>query len=263
MNEEFIQSFREPVTYNNWFKDLNPLSKFDILLVTALSALIVDKIVYSVALCAAYIIMALLIGEFKYFWSIFWKVLFTMGFFIIIIREISVKGETVLFSIFGWKWTLEGLMNGLEIGTKLIAFSGAVILFYASTKTKDLMLALEGLGVPHTTSYIMLSSFQTITDLRKSVNTIYESQKARGIEVEGNMIVRAKAFFPIISPLLIGAMSAAEEKSIAMDARAFSYDAKHTYLRELRKVPTGEKILVIFADVIFVLIIVAKILKWL
>ena len=73
--------------------------------------------------------------------------------------------------------------------------------------------------------------------------------------------VRMKAFFPIISPLMLGAMTSAEEKCIAMDARAFSIKRQHTFLRELRVVPAWEKALVIAVDAAFVALCVYKIVR--
>lgn len=107
----------------------------------------------------------------------------------------------------------------------------------------------------HEVSYIVLASFQTITDLKKNTAQIMESQKARGIETEGSVIRRIKAFFPILGPLVLGAISSTEEKSIAMDARAFSVKCSHTFLRELRPVPVYEKLIVILADVLLLAVI--------
>lgn len=261
MYSDFIQRFLNYQTYGNWFKDLNPLSKLNILLVLAFTALVAQNTVFAFCLCIGYYIVAAYIGEFKYFNGLYTKVVITILFFLIVLRQLTVEGETVLFSLFGWEWTLEALMVALKLSGILLGFSGAVILFYASTPMRDLMYALEQKGVPHTTSYIILASFSTITDLNASVNTIFESQKARGIEVEGNLITRVKAFFPILSPLLLGAMSAAEEKSIAMDARAFSIDTNHTFLRELRPVPKWEKALVFAVDVTFGAVCVFQILN--
>jgi len=95
----------------------------------------------------------------------------------------------------------------------------------------------------HENSFIMLASMQNIIDLKLASVTILESQKSRGIETEGNIIVRAKAFFPTLGPLLLGAIASTEEKAIAMDARAFSVKRKHTFLRELAPATTGQKIL--------------------
>ena len=103
---------------------------------------------------------------------------------------------------------------------------------------------------------------QAITDLGESSKVIMDSQKARGIETEGGLISRMKAFIPIIGPLVLGAISNTEEKSIAMDARAFSAPVKHTFLRELRKTPAAEKAAIILIDIALVAVIVGRII-WL
>ena len=66
---------------------------------------------------------------------------------------------------------------------------------------------------------------------------------------------------PVISPLMLGAIASAEEKSIAMDARAFSIDTPHTFLRELRVVPGWEKALNLAADLAFVAFCVWRLLN--
>ena len=131
----------------------------------------------------------------------------------------------------------------------------------ALKKMKDLMLALENRGVTHVASYIMLSSMQSIIDMKKSADTILESQKARGIETDGNLIVRMKAFFPTLGPILLSAMSGTEEKAIAMDARAFSHEGGHTYLRVLRPIPVWEYIVDALAILVFLGSIVYTVMK--
>ena len=136
MYSEFVQKFFSPQTAGNWFKDLNPLTKLNLLLVLAFTALVAQSIPCALGLCLFYYLLAILIGEFKYFSGIFSKLLITVGLFMVILRQFTVKGETVLFDLFGWNWTLEGLLNGLKVGGIILGFSGAIILFYASTEMR-------------------------------------------------------------------------------------------------------------------------------
>ncbi len=127
---------------------------------------------------------------------------------------------------------------------------------------EDLTYSLEKKGVSHMVSFVILSSFQTITDLGQSAQVIMESQKARGIETEGNLLQRAKAYIPVMGPLVLNAISSTEEKSIAMDARAFSAPVEHTFLVELPKAAVGEKILVAVFDIAFIALIAGRIYLW-
>lgn len=261
MNEQFIDSFRDYQKFDNWFLSFSPLSKLNILFLLGLSAMIVKRWQYGFALCLLYCIFAVVIGKTRPFYKTFGVLIVLFGFFTLVIRQFSVHGTTVLFTLFGViKITQEALINGLDMASSLLGFSGALVLFFITTEMQDLMLALEKKGISHTVSYVILASFQTMKDLKKNMNAILESQKARGIETEGNVLVRVKALFPVLGPLVLGAISSTEEKSIAMDARAFSAQSRHTYLRELRPVPGYEKAVVIAADVFVAAALIAKVI---
>lgn len=235
MNTEFINGFMRYQKTGNIWCDLNPLSKLQICFSFALTALIVHDYRFGIPLCLACILLAAFTNHFKDFFSTFSKVALTVIIFITIVRQIGTRpgNVTPLINIFGWQWYTEAFIDGLDTITFILGFSGWLTLFFATTPMRDLMYTLEEKGVGHETSFIMLSAMQNIIDLRKAAVVILESQKSRGIETEGNIFVRAKAFFPTLGPLILGAIASTEEKAIAMDARAFSVDRKHTHLREL------------------------------
>lgn len=256
MEQTFIDSFRHYQTYHNWFLDFNPLSKLNLLFALGFATMVAASWEFGLPLCVLYCVLAFCSGKGKSFLKPFGVVVLIFGFFTLVIRQFSVEGSTVLFRLFGvLPVTQEALINGLDTASYLLGFSGAVILFFATTQMRDLMYSLEKKGMSHEVSYIVLASFQTITDLKKNTAQIMESQKARGIETEGSVIRRMKAFFPILGPLVLGAISSTEEKSIAMDARAFSVKCSHTFLRELRPVPLYEKLVVILVDVLFLAVV--------
>lgn len=260
MDKSFIDSFRDYQKFDNWFIDFNPLSKLNILFALGFSSMLVNNWKYGFSLCVLYCIFAFAVNRGKQFMKPFSVIVLIFGFFTLVIRQFSVTGTTVLINLFGvLPITKEALINGLNTASYLLGFSGAIVLFFVTTEMRDLMYSQEKKGVSHEVSYIVLASFQTIIDLKKNTNLIMESQKARGIETEGNIVNRIKAFFPILGPLVLGAISSTEEKSIAMDARAFSVKCKHTFLRELRPAPVYEKAIVIITDISFVLLVVYKI----
>lgn len=260
MENNFINSFREYHKFDNGFIALNPLSKLNMLFALGFSAMLINSWRYGFLLCIIFIVLAFAAKRGMSFMKPFSLIVLIFGFFTLVIRQFSVEGHTVLFKLFGViPIKEEGLIIGLNTASYLLAFSGAIILFFVTTEMRDLMYSLEKKGVSHEVSYIVLASFQTIIDLKKNTNMIMESQKARGIETEGNVVNRIKAFFPILGPLVLGAISSTEEKSIAMDARAFSVKCNHTFLRELRPVPVYEKIMVIAVDLFFIFTVAFKI----
>lgn len=259
-SNDFVDSFRRYQQFDNWFLAFHPLSKLNILCVLGLSSMLANNWKYGFSLCILYCIFAFTVKRSRNFMKPFGLIVLIFGFFTLVIRQFSVEGTTVLFTLFGvFPVTEEALLNGLNTASYLLGFSGAIILFFVTTEMRDLMYALEQKGMSHEVSYIVLASFQTIIDLKKNTELIMESQKARGIETEGSIKNRIRAFFPILGPLVLGAISGTEEKSIAMDARAFSVKCKHTFLRELKPASVGEKVLAAAVDVCFILLIVYKI----
>jgi energy-coupling factor transporter transmembrane protein EcfT len=205
-------------------------------------------------------LMAILAGKFKEFFKLYGKVCTIVIIFVTIIRQIGTRtgNVTPLINIFGWQWYLESFINSWDRITFILGFSGWLILFFTTTEMRDLMYTLEQLGMSHESSFIMLASMQNIIDLKKTSVTILESQKSRGIETDGNIFVRAKAFFPTLGPLLLGAITSTEEKAIAMDARAFSVKRKHTFLRELAPAGTWEKAIWVIVWLFFIATIVFR-----
>lgn len=244
----FAGAYLRPRVKGNVLLDMNPLSKANILFALTVSAFLLFDAAYAFALSGVMVLLAACAGRFKSFMSVYWKVIVFFASLLFLVRAAFTNGSEVFFQLGGIHVTPEGIHLGLISAALVMAFSGAFILFVKTTEMEELVYMLERKGMPHTFSYIVLSAFQTIIDLSKSAQTIMDSQKCRGIETEGNMLVRAKAFIPILGPLVLGAISNAEEKTIAMDARAFSSPTAHTSLLLLKEPPMTEKAVVCLFD---------------
>lgn len=262
MDYEFVSQYAQPKKTGNCIRDLNPLSKLNLMLVLGISPFIVQNYVYSFAIVLFFTLVSVFAGSFRSFFSMYWKVLILFGVFLFLVKAAFAPGEHVIFQLWGICVTHESIASGLNIVSLVLAFSGGFILFVKTTPMEDLTYMLEQKGVSHMVSFVILSSFQTITDLGQNAKVIMESQKARGIETEGNVFQRAKAYIPVMGPLVLNAISSTEEKSIAMDARAFSAPVEHTFLSELPKVGTKEKVLVIIFDLALAVLIVGRIALW-
>ncbi len=259
LNDFYRKKYMTYQKKENFVQDLNPVVKLNILLAIGIICVLLTDFKWRLAICALYYVIAFAGKKFRSFGLLFTGLAISFLAFLSVIRQLSVEGSHVLFSIFGWKWTMEGWESALDMTMTLCGFSGAVILFFTLTEMRDLMYALEKKGVSHVTSYVILASMQTITDLKKTSQTIMDSQRARGVETEGNLLVRVKALVPVISPLFLSALTSAEEKAISMDARAFSVKRDHTFLRELQPAPIYEVILAVIVDLCLIALIGMKI----
>lgn len=102
-------------------------------------------------------------------------------------------------------------------------------------------------------------TLQTIPEMKKQADVIMDSQKARGIETEGNVFVRAKALIPIFIPLVLSSIANTEERAITLEARGFSVGEKRTILYDIEETK-NDKIMKVILAIFIVLSIVWRVL---
>lgn len=126
---------------------------------------------------------------------------------------------------------------------------------------KKLMIVLEKKGMSSSVTYVLLSTTNIIPQMSKKMGAILEAQKSRGIETDSNMIVRAKAFFPSVGPLLLNSLVNAEERAITLEARAFSAPCKKTSLKNVEDSSRDKMLRIVFIAAT-ILAIGGKIVLW-
>ncbi len=241
--EEFIDSYRRPKLRGNFILDLNPFTKLNFAFVIFLAAALMGAYwtrLGAILICCACTRLA---GKeiFRKFFSLYSKVFLLLFLFLVALNSAFRTGDTVY-----WEWwiitlTKEGFLYGLAMALLITEICGAIMAFYSVTPLKDIMYASEAVGASKSFSYIMLASMQSVIDLGKTAEKIMESQSARGVETTGSLRVRFKALVPILFPLLLSSIAATEEKTVAMETRAFASKMKPTHLYELRRMPAPEK----------------------
>ena len=60
-----------------------------------------------------------------------------------------------------------------------------------------------------------------------------DAQRARGLNTEGNLLQRFKAFIPIIVPVVANSIIKVQDQAVAMDTKGFNSSCKKTVYREL------------------------------
>ena len=74
--------------------------------------------------------------------------------------------------------------------------------------------------------------FQIVPQMMGTMSTITDAQRSRGMETEGNLLTRAKAFLPLISPVVMSALINTRERAVALEVRGFAAKQKKTYLAD-------------------------------
>ena len=139
-------------------------------------------------------------------------------------------GEDVLFRLGPITATGEGLRFAFETLLRLVAFSGAITLFYLTTPTADLVLDLERRGVSPRLAFVVDASVQTVPAMVERAGTIVDAQRARGLDTEGSIWNRARGVIPLVGPVILGSIAEVEERTMALEARGFTRPGRRTLL---------------------------------
>ena len=139
-------------------------------------------------------------------------------------------GETVLFRIGPITATAEGLAFALEILARILAISGAITLFYLTTRPADLVVDLERRGVSPRVAFVANASVQTVPAMVERAGQITAAQRARGLDTEGSVWRRLRGLLPIVAPVILGSIAEVEERTMALEARGFTRPGRRTLL---------------------------------
>lgn len=138
--------------------------------------------------------------------------------------------QTVLFRLGPITATAEGLAFAIEILCRIAAISGAVTLFYLTTKPSELVIDLERRGVPPRLAFVANASVQTVPAMAERAATIVAAQRARGLDTEGSILNRLRGILPIVAPVVLGSIAEVEERSMTLEARGFTRSGRRSLL---------------------------------
>jgi energy-coupling factor transport system permease protein len=139
-------------------------------------------------------------------------------------------GATVLFRLGPLVATVEGLRYAIEVIVRLFAIAGGVALFYLTTEPGDLTLDLERRGVPPRVAFVVNATTQMVPAMADRAATIIAAQRARGLDTEGSLAARIRGLVPLAGPVILGAIGEVEERTLALEARAFGRPGRRTLL---------------------------------
>ncbi len=129
----------------------------------------------------------------------------------------------------------EGLMKALRTGCVIINMLLSFSILVLTTKPEDIADEMERHGFSPRLSYVISSVFSIIPQMMGTMDTITDAQRSRGMETEGKLSVRMKAFIPLITPVVTSSLINTRERAIALEVRGFGTKGKRTYLRTWQK----------------------------
>lgn len=180
---------------------------------------------------------------------------FTLIIVIFLIQGLfNHSNETVLLDLGFLTFYKEGVLYATRIGLNILNMLLSFGVFILTTSPQDLVDELEKSGFSPKFGYIINSVFQILPQMFMTKDTITDAQRSRGMETEGNLITRMKAFMPLISPVVMSSLINTRERAIALDIRGFGRKQKKTWLEDRPK-HKGDRVI----GIILVLLIIATI----
>ncbi|HSL98484.1 MAG TPA: energy-coupling factor transporter transmembrane component T [Candidatus Deferrimicrobiaceae bacterium] len=141
--------------------------------------------------------------------------------------------DDVLVALGPLRLTSEGLAFGLPIASRFLAAFVAVVAFATATRPDDLMAALVERGVDRGLAFVVLSALQAIPRLTARAHRIADAQRARGLDTGGSIVGRARGLLPLLGPLVVASLIDVRDRTLALEARAFSAPGPRTAYRTL------------------------------
>lgn len=250
----------------NKIQALYPSAKFLIVVLYSVCSFIIGTIrindypVFVILWWFVLPVLAAASGVFKPFMRGFLKVAFIAAV-ILAVQSFVIKSDVILWQLGFLKLYKEGLITGLNLGFAVMNIAGIFLWFFKTTENKEISRALDDSGMNYKVTYVFLSSLQMIDVLSHNSRTIMNAQRARGVETEGNVFVRAKAFFPSLVPLILGSITGAEERVLTLESKGFDVACEKTHVFNIERTPY-DKIAVAVAVVVTLAVLAWRILLW-
>ena len=142
-------------------------------------------------------------------------------------------GQTVLFVVGPFDATREGLDFALQIIVRLVVIAMALTLFGLTTEPRAFVVDLERRGLPPRLAFAAAATLETIPLMIERALAIEAAQRARGLDTEGSLLARVRGVLPMVGPVILSSLTEVEERSLALEVRAFGRPGRRHLLWSL------------------------------
>lgn len=218
---------RGPTPYHR----LNPLTKLVLAATTAVGAVVLGGYVGPLILAVVAIgVPAVVARVVRPLLKATLLLSLPIGISALLVNIFFFPGETLILTVGPITATAEGVALALEILLRILVISGAVTLFYLGTRPAELVADLERRGVSPRVAFVIHSTASIVPQIAQRALTIIDAQRARGLDTQGGVINRVRGIVPIAGPVVLGSIAEVEERSMALEARAFTRPGRRSLL---------------------------------
>lgn len=149
---------------------------------------------------------------------------------VVLVSVFTRAGTTVLFQVGPFDATAEGVDFAAQTLVRLFAISTSIGLFILTTEPRAFVFDLERRGVSPRVAFIAVATIEAVPTLVERASVIAESQRSRGLDTEGSVRARLRGLLPMVGPVILTSLTDVEERSLALESRAFSRPGKRHLL---------------------------------
>jgi energy-coupling factor transport system permease protein len=136
----------------------------------------------------------------------------------LLVREGPVRFKLLILDFYD-----AGLAYGLTVSIRLILLSLSILVFFASIHFQDFAKYLQSVGLPSPFISIILLTMFFLEQLPHRIAQIFTAQEARGAPVRAGIIARSRAFFLVLSPLVLSSIVESVERGLALELRGYRF----------------------------------------
>jgi energy-coupling factor transport system permease protein len=227
------------VCRKTWLHRLHPFNKLAYILLTGVAVYLGPGAWYIEAILIVVNLGLAISGEvLQKTWGLVWRTLLPLAFFMIPIHGfLYPENRTILISLSGVHFYLEGFLFALNVLLQLTAVLTASLIFVLCTHPTDLITAISQAGLPQSLTYLIGSPMLLLPIMRTRIATIQDAQRSRGLDSEGSVLKRFLSLFPLAAPVVLGSLVEIEQRSIALETRGFSTPGPKTSFRTVSDTP--------------------------
>ncbi len=150
-----------------------------------------------------------------------------------VIQTLLIRGGHVVASIGPLQIYSEAISVAAAVALRVAVIFTASFVVVRSLNPSDLGQALAKMGMNYRYAMLITLALRFFPVMHRELGKIFESQMARGLELEGSL--RKLLRLPVvILPFILRSLKRAGELAMAMELKAFGYARQRTWQRELR-----------------------------
>lgn len=209
---------------------LNPLTKAVVATVGSVGAFVLGGYIGPIVILAVMLILAGIAGILPRLVRVSLLLTLPIAISVVLVSVFTRAGTTVLFQLGPFDATAEGVDFAAQTLVRLIAISLSIGLFVMTTAPRAFVFDLERRGVPPRAAFVAVATLEAVPTLVERAGVIGESQRARGLDTEGSVRARVRGVLPLIGPVILGSLTDVEERTLALESRAFSRPGRRQLL---------------------------------